>query len=72
MLIARLVHLVSTGWCNARHQRDQRGQATAEYALVLVAAAIIGTAVIVWASGTGLIADLFDNALGRVLDAMVG
>jgi Flp pilus assembly pilin Flp len=49
--------------------RDERGQTTAEYALVIVAAAVIGTLVITWASKTGFVDKLFDVTIGRVLKA---
>lgn len=45
---------------------DESGQATAEYALVIVAAAAIALALIVWATNTGVLADLFDAVLARV------
>lgn len=46
--------------------RDESGQATAEYALVIVAAAAIALALIVWATNTGVMADLFDAVVSRV------
>ncbi len=46
----------------------QRGQATAEYALVIVGAATLAGLVIAWASSTGRIAKL----LNSVLDAVIG
>ena len=46
--------------------RDERGQTTAEYALVILAAAAIAGLVIAWASGSGAIGRLFDAALSRV------
>ena len=42
--------------------RGERGQATAEYALVLLAAAAVAMAVVSWASRTSVI--------GRLLDAV--
>lgn len=44
----------------------ERGQATAEYALVIVAAAAIALALIVWASATGTLSSLFDTVLAKV------
>lgn len=44
----------------------ERGQATAEYALVIVAAAAIALALIVWASATGTLSSLFDSVLAKV------
>ena len=45
---------------------DEHGQATAEYALVIVAAAAIALALIVWATSTGTLAALFDAVLAKV------
>jgi hypothetical protein len=50
---------------------DDRGQATTEYALVMLGAAAIAMLVIAWATaggGAGKIGRLFD----RVIDAVVG
>ncbi len=49
---------------------DQRGQATAEYALVMVAAAAIAGALIVWATSTGALQALFDAVVSRVSSFM--
>jgi len=46
---------------------DESGQATAEYALVIVAAALIALALIVWASSTGVLEEIFDTVARRVL-----
>ncbi len=46
----------------------QAGQATAEYALVIVGAATIAGLVLAWAAGTGKISRL----LNAVLDAVIG
>jgi len=46
--------------------RDQSGQATAEYALVVVAAAAVAGALILWATNTGALAALFDAVIERV------
>lgn len=45
---------------------DERGQTTAEYALVLLAAGTIAMMVVAWANGTGAIGDLFDAMLSRI------
>lgn len=45
---------------------DESGQATAEYALVIVAAAAIALALIVWASSTGTLTSLFDAVVAKV------
>jgi Flp pilus assembly pilin Flp len=46
--------------------RDDTGQATAEYALVIVAASIIALALIAWASDTDLLQRFFDGVMRRV------
>ncbi len=45
---------------------EQLGQATAEYALVMVAAAIIAGALIFWASSSGALSALFDAVVDRI------
>lgn len=45
---------------------DQQGQATAEYALVMVAAAIIAGALIFWATNSGALSALFDAVVERI------
>ncbi len=51
---------------------DESGQATAEYALVIVAAAIIALALIVWASSSGALADFFEAVMSRVRGVVSG
>ena len=46
-----------------RRRLDQRGQASAEYALVLLGAAAVALLVMAWASRT--------NRVGRLLDAVM-
>jgi len=46
--------------------RDERGQTTTEYALVLLAAATIALLVVAWAGNTGAIGDLFDSVIDRI------
>lgn len=53
--------------------RSERGQATTEYALVLLAAALIGVLVIGWATsggGAAAIGRLFDSAIESVIDQL--
>ena len=53
-----------------RHLRHQRGQATTEYALILLVAAVIATLVIAWATfggGSGRIGELFDTIFDGIL-----
>lgn len=54
-----------------RRWRDDRGQATTEYALVLLAAALVALLVVAWATAGGggaKIARLFDKAIDSVID----
>jgi Flp pilus assembly pilin Flp len=53
-----------------RIQTNQSGQATAEYALVIVAAAAIAGVLIVWATSTGALGALFDAVISRVSSYM--
>ena len=50
-----------------------RGQATTEYALILLAAALVGVLVIGWATaggGAAAIGRLFDSAIDAVIDQL--
>ena len=57
-----------------RHRPDWRsdhGQATTEYALVLLAAALVGVLVIGWATaggGAATIGNLFDRVIDSVIE----
>ena len=56
---------------SSRWHRDDEGQATTEYALILLAAAVVAVLVITWATaggGAGRIGDLFDSVFDGVLD----
>ncbi len=51
--------------------RDDRGQATTEYALVLLAAALVALLVIAWATaggGAARIGRLFNSVIDSVID----
>lgn len=53
--------------------RSERGQATTEYALVLLAAALVGVLVIGWATaggGAAAVGRLFDSAIESVIDQL--
>jgi hypothetical protein len=53
-----------------RPRRSDPGQATTEYALVLIGAAVIALLVVAWATdggGAGRIGELFENVLSNVL-----
>lgn len=46
---------------------SEAGQATAEYALVLVAAAVVALALITWASTTDMLPTFFNNVMQKVI-----
>ena len=45
---------------------DQRGQASAEYALVLLGAAAVALLIVAWATKTDLVEKLFDKVLKAI------
>jgi Flp pilus assembly pilin Flp len=47
-------------------QRDQRGQATAEYALVLLGAAAVALLIVSWATHSNKIGELFNAVIDRL------
>lgn len=46
--------------------RTESGQASVEYALVLLGAALVATLLISWATKTNLLDALFDHVLGLI------
>lgn len=55
----------------ARRASGQRGQATTEYALILLAAALVGLMVVAWATaggGAARISRLFNSVIDSVVD----
>ena len=55
-------------WHRHRLPGTDRGQATAEYALVLVGVAAVALLVVAWAADTNKIGRLLDSVLDRILD----
>jgi hypothetical protein len=51
----------------ARSAATEAGQTTAEYALVILGAAAIGTLVLTWATKSHVIGKLFDMVIGKIL-----
>ena len=49
-----------------RDRRGDRGQATAEYGLIILAAGGIALGVIAWASGTGSFTDMFESVIDKL------
>ena len=57
-------------WLTTAHADRDRGQATTEYALVMLAAALVALLVVAWATaggGAGKIGRLFDKILDEVI-----
>jgi len=50
-----------------RLRRDDSGQTTAEYALVLLGAAAIALVLVAWATKSGKLTQLFDAVIDHVL-----
>ena len=50
----------------ARARTDERGQASAEYALVLLGAAAIALVIVAWATKTDLIGKLLDQVMKTI------
>ena len=65
------MHDILTALLRRGDWRSERGQATTEYALVLLAAALVGLLVIAWATaggGAAAISGLFDRVIQSVTD----
>ena len=50
---------------SSRH--DDRGQTTAEYALVLLVAAAVALVAVAWAAKSGKVTELLDGVLDKVI-----
>jgi len=55
-----------SGLTAARARTDERGQASAEYALVLLGAAAIALVIVAWATKTDLIGKLLDQVVKTI------
>jgi hypothetical protein len=67
----RFVLLLTRQHHTGRRLAGERGQATTEYALVLLAAALVGLMVVGWATAGGgaeRIARLFNSVIDSVID----
>jgi Flp pilus assembly pilin Flp len=51
-----------------RVRHDERGQATAEYALVLLGAAAVALLVVAWATHTDVIGKLLETVMKHITD----
>lgn len=64
-VIARVMSWCCPAWC----RDDESGQATTEYALVLLGAALVALLVVGWATsggGAGKVGQLFDQVIDSV------
>lgn len=59
--------MTTTPHTNPADPGGERGQGTAEYALLLLGAATIALIVLSWATGTGKIGDLLDAVIDSIL-----
>jgi Flp pilus assembly pilin Flp len=60
------VHALLATAVAARARTDERGQASAEYALVLLGAAAVALLIVAWATKSDLIEKLFDTVLKAI------
>jgi Protein of unknown function (DUF4244) len=51
-------------------RQDERGQGTAEYALVILAACGLALGVVAWATNTGAIVGLFEAVVDRLTSSI--
>jgi hypothetical protein len=49
---------------------DDRGQANAEYGLIILAAGGIALGVIAWAGGTGTFTDMFEAVVSKLSESL--
>jgi hypothetical protein len=72
--LAATAHAAGERWRAHEHEHDREsGQATTEYALVLLAAALVGLLVVGWATaggGAGKVGRLFDRVIDAVGDKL--
>ncbi len=69
VVATRVAVLSLVAWLDRRlPRRDDRGQATAEYALVLLGVAAVALLLLAWATRSGKLGELFD----AVIDNLIG
>jgi hypothetical protein len=54
----------------SRPRRDDRGQGTAEYALLILAACGLALGVVAWATNTGAIVGLFESVVDHITSSL--
>ena len=66
-MLALYVHLsIYLTAIAARRGDDERGQASAEYALVLLGAAAVALLIVAWATKSDLVGKLFDAVMNAI------
>ena len=65
-MFLRICTALVTRCVAARRRLDERGQTTAEYALVLLGAAAVAVLLVTWATGSGKIGWLLDKMVDTV------
>lgn len=66
-MLALYVHLSTyLAGVAGRTRHDQRGQASAEYALVLLGAAAVALLIVAWATKSELVGKLFDTVMNAI------
>ena len=60
------LHRLAVGGARPGRRAGDRGQTTAEYALVIVGAAAVALLLLTWATGSGKIASLLDKVVDTV------
>lgn len=66
-MLRRFISVLSALAGSVKDTVSEAGQTTAEYALVILGAAAIGTLVITWATQSHTIGKLFDTVIGKIL-----
>lgn len=66
-IVASIVRGLATERASDRRLRQDAGQATAEYALVLLGAAAVALMLTAWAARSGAIGDLFDAIVDQLI-----
>lgn len=75
-LYVRLVSLARSWWDSVRRSFErlaspagERGQTTAEYALVILAAAAVAVVLIAWARSSGKLPAFFDKIIDKITNS---
>ena len=68
--LRRRITAVTRGAAARLASHGDRGQATAEYGLIILAAGGIALGVIAWASGTGTFTDMFEAVVDKLSESL--